>query len=247
MKNVVFCLICLLSISSLNAQEVKFGAKAGLNLSTISFKVPQVTVGGSNAAGEEQKNSFAVGFHVGGLAELLLTDKFSVQAEISYSIQGSKLKSEDVQVQDFGFVKTTTTASTKTDLQTNVLNIPILGKYYFTEKLFAVAGPQFGLLLSAKSESSGTGTTTFTFAGNTTTQTQDLSSPSQDVKKGFNTLNVSVGIGAGYFITEHIFAEARYNLGLTNVAKSETNPFTGQNLDIVSKSSLIQFSAGYRF
>lgn len=246
MKNLMFSSIALISFSFLNAQEIKFGAKAGLNLSTISVEVPQISIGGSQAAGEAQKNSFAVGFHIGGFAELLVSDKFSVQAELLYSRQGSKLESNDVQTQDFGFGKTVTTANTKTDLKTAYLNIPLLAKYYVTEKLFVVAGPQFGLLLTATSGSTGTGTTEFTFGGNTTIRTQDLNSPDTDTKSTYNSLNIAVGLGGGYFITENLFAEARYNLGLTNDGKAVSIPFLG-SIEPKIKTSAIQFSLGYRF
>ncbi len=238
--------LALLSFSLSNAQEVKFGAKAGLNLSTISIEVPQVSIFGSQAAGEEQKNSFALGFHVGGFAELLLSDKFSVQAELLYSRQGSKLESNDVQTQDFGFAKTVTTANTKTEVKTAYLNIPLLAKYYVTEKLFVAAGPQFGLLLTATSGSTGTGTTVATFGGNSTTTTKDINNPDTDTKSTFNSLNIAVGLGGGYFITENLFAEARYNLGLTNDGKSTTLPFLG-TIETKAKTSAIQVSLGFRF
>jgi opacity protein-like surface antigen len=246
MKKVMLSSIALISFSFLNAQEIKFGAKAGLNVSTISVEVPQISIGGIQAAGEAQKNSFTTGFHIGGFAELLISDKFSVQAELLYSKQGSSLESNDVETQDNTFGKLVTTSLTKTELKTAYLNIPILAKYYVTEKLFVVAGPQFGLLLSATSGSTGTGTTVFTFNGTSTTSTRDTNSPDRDTKSTFNSLNIAVGLGGGYFITENIFVEARYNLGLSNDGKSATIPFLG-TIEPVYKTSAIQVSLGYKF
>lgn len=57
-----------------NAQDVNFGAKAGLNVSTLP---PGFT---------ESRTSF----HLGAVAEIVIGDNFSLQPELLYSGQGSK-------------------------------------------------------------------------------------------------------------------------------------------------------------
>ncbi|MBN9283154.1 MULTISPECIES: porin family protein [Flavobacterium] len=76
MKKVLLSAVALMAFGfASNAQEVKFGAKAGLNLSSIT-----------NLDGGKTRTSF----HVGALAEIKVADKFAVQPEVLYSSQGAK-------------------------------------------------------------------------------------------------------------------------------------------------------------
>jgi Outer membrane protein beta-barrel domain len=56
--------------------QVKFGAKAGLNLSTWT--------------GDVENQKMKPGFYVGGLANIKVADQFSIQPELLFSAEGSK-------------------------------------------------------------------------------------------------------------------------------------------------------------
>uniref|UniRef100_UPI004049C393 porin family protein n=1 Tax=Flavobacterium sp. TaxID=239 RepID=UPI004049C393 len=75
MKKVLFAAVAVLGFTFANAQETKFGAKAGLNM--------------SNLTGDAETDA-KVGFYVGGFAEIKLTDKFAVQPEVMFSALGAK-------------------------------------------------------------------------------------------------------------------------------------------------------------
>ncbi|WP_130736698.1 porin family protein [Flavobacterium sp. J27] len=75
MKKLFFAAAAVLAFGVTNAQEVKFGAKAGLNLSTLTG---------------DDDTSMKVGFQVGGFAEIGISDKFAIQPELLYSAQGTK-------------------------------------------------------------------------------------------------------------------------------------------------------------
>ena len=62
------------------AQDVKFGVKAGANFSNVKVSTD---FGGVTPDG-------ATSFYVGGLADIGLTDKIHIQPELQYSIEGSK-------------------------------------------------------------------------------------------------------------------------------------------------------------
>ncbi|MBI1782939.1 MAG: PorT family protein [Sphingobacteriales bacterium] len=126
MKKIILSLAVLAFFSATKAQDVKFGLKGGLNISTIS---------GSDASGAKS----IVGFHAGGLVNIPVSGGFSVQPELVYSGQGAK---ED---QD----------GTTSTLHLNYLNIPVMAKYTFTGGFYAETGPQLGFLLSAKAKASG--------------------------------------------------------------------------------------------
>ncbi len=84
MKNLF--LITLLSICTFHAskaQNLRFGAKAGLNLSTFT---------GDALTGLDTRE----GFHIGALVEIPLSEKFSVQPELLYSQKGSEFFSREL-------------------------------------------------------------------------------------------------------------------------------------------------------
>lgn len=116
----------MFGIALVNAQ-VAFGAKAGVNFSDITG---------------ERVDSFdgRTSFHIGVVAEIEISEKFSLQPELIYSSQGSNY-TEDFDGEDFdGLVKV------------DYLNIPLMAKYYVIKGLSLEAGPQIGFLLSAKDE-----------------------------------------------------------------------------------------------
>ncbi|TDX09484.1 porin family protein [Flavobacterium sp. S87F.05.LMB.W.Kidney.N] len=124
MKKVILAAIAVMAFGFANAQDVKFGLKGGINLSSFS--------------GDIEDASSKVGFQVGGFAEFKLTDKFSIQPELLYSTQGAKFEESEV---NYFY---------KEKINTNYLNVPVMAKYYVASKFSVEAGPQIGFLLSAK-------------------------------------------------------------------------------------------------
>lgn len=98
---------------------MRFGVKAGVNFATL--------------AGDVANTSSLTGFHVGGLAEFKLSEQFSVQPEVLFSMQGTKYEF----------------AGEESETKLSYVNIPIMAKYYIIEGLSIEAGPQVGFLLSA--------------------------------------------------------------------------------------------------
>ena len=104
------------------AQKPVFGLKAGLNVADV--KVQNVD------------NAFdtKLGFHVGGLAHLHISDKIAFQPEVQFSTQGAELNNND-------------------DLQLNYINVPLMFQYMFNNGFRIEAGPQLGFLVNAEQES----------------------------------------------------------------------------------------------
>ena len=75
---------------------------------------------------------------------------------------------------------------------------------------------------------------TYTFGGSTFEYTGKL-----------NRLDFSLNLGASYDITEKIFIQGRYNLGLSTVDKNSTNGTSTNSWNM--KNGVFQLSAGYRF
>lgn len=129
MKKVFFTALALVAFNFSNAQDISFGAKAGLNL--------------SNVTGDVEGTSMKTGFQIGGFAEIAISDEFSIQPELVYSTQGAKEEEEFFGVTYEG------------SLNLSYINVPVMAKYYITEGLSLEAGPQIGFLVSAEYEAEG--------------------------------------------------------------------------------------------
>ncbi|UWY28447.1 PorT family protein [Flavobacterium sp. TR2] len=140
MKKKFLVAIAVMVFSFTNAQNVKFGVKGGINLSTFTGDIENV--------------SSKVGFQAGGFAELKLSDKFSIQPEVLYSAQGAKIKENGE------------TYTYKENINTSYLNVPVLAKYYIVNKFSVEAGPQIGFLLGAKSKWEETSSEGEKYSGN---------------------------------------------------------------------------------
>lgn len=114
--------ICAFSFS--NAQgNINFGAKAGLNL--------------VNLVGDLEGAESKAGFHFGGMAEISINDKFSVQPELLFSTQGADA--------EFG----------EDEINLSYISLPIMAKYHVTEALSLEVGPQIGFLVNAEQKVEG--------------------------------------------------------------------------------------------
>lgn len=209
MKKVVLTAVAVLGFVVSNAQEVKYGAKLGLNM--------------SNFAGDAENTDAKLGFQVGGFAEIKITDKFAVQPELMFSAQGAK---SEESYSSGGY-----TSLSEDTQKFNYINIPVMAKYYATEKLYIEAGPQIGFLMSAKSEYKET----VTFGGET-----EVTSGSDDVKEFVNSTDFGLGLGLGFNFTENIGAGLRYTSGLSNLAKDAPAGYKVTN-------SNIALSVSYKF
>jgi len=120
-KQSIFTILFCFIIATTSAQDFSFGVKGGINVASI---------GGGTYTGFSGLGS-KISFHVGGVAEVPISEKFAVQPELLFSGQGSKI-----------------TFVSGTNINLNYINLPILGKYYIIEGLSAEAGPLVGFLLS---------------------------------------------------------------------------------------------------
>jgi len=129
-KLFIITTVVLFGYTNLNAQDINFGAKAGVNFATIT---------GDNVDSFDSRTAF----HVGFVAEIVISETFSFQPELLYSAQGADW-SED-------FDGDTYEGTTKIDY----LNVPLMAKFYVGEGFSLEAGPQVGFLLSAKDVEDG--------------------------------------------------------------------------------------------
>ncbi len=196
MKRVFLAIALTIGLGVSNAQDIKFGAKAGLNIANIS-----------NAEIEGVKLDSRIAYHLGAMAEIKWTDEFAVQPELLYSAQGASKEKEGV------------TATVKVDY----INIPVMAKYFVMDGLSLEAGPQLGILTTAKLTIEGEGI-----------------DESEDAKDKISSIDFGLDFGASYTLDFGLNLGIRYNLGLTDLAKER------ERGDAI-KNGVLQFSVGYFF
>jgi hypothetical protein len=186
--------ICLLLIGVVmaKAQSIGFGARAGLNFANEKI---------SSSFGSVSPSTRTI-IMLGGYAKIMFTEKMGIQPELFYSGMGAK--------------DSNPSSGTET-YKTNYLSLPVFFRYNVTSQVHFLAGPQFGILLSAK----------YTDASGTT-----------DIKSNFNSSDFAAVIGAGVDFGP-LNAGLRYNFGLSNIAKNTTGGETVKN-------TLFQIVAGFK-
>lgn len=193
MKKIILAAAAVMVFGFANAQKTRFGVKGGLNISTV-------------VGGDVEDTKSLVGFHVGGFAEIHVVQRFFIQPELLYSAQGTKL--------DGG-------PFSDVNIKLNYLNIPVLAKYYIVDNKFSVeAGPQLGVLLSAKAESN-------------------------DIKDLTRSTDIGFNLGAGYNFTDNLSVGLRYTIGLSPLSDKDIDN-TDDYYDS-AKNSNLQLSLAYKF
>ena len=124
MKKIILSAMAVFAFGFTNAQEAKFGLKAGLNISNQKYEAEGISVNANSI----------VGVQVGGFAEIKVADKFAIQPEVLFSTEGSKIKAEGEEIL----------------FNLSYINVPVMAKFYPAPKFSIQAGPQLGFLVSAK-------------------------------------------------------------------------------------------------
>lgn len=123
-KLILVIAIAFFGVSTLSAQEyVVFGAKGGLNFTNMT------------SDGFEENNSMT-GFHLGVLAEIPVSDMFSLQPEVLYSTQGTDASSS--------FNGNNINGEYRLDY----IQVPIIAKFYLLGGLAVEVGPSFNFLVN---------------------------------------------------------------------------------------------------
>lgn len=199
MKKNILSVVAVFAFGLTNAQEVKLGAKVGGNISSLR-------VGGGEVGDVGVLRFKSIeGIQAGFFAEIKVINKLAIQPEVLFSTEGS----------EFGFEET------DAKINLSYINVPVMAKYYASEKISLQVGPQLGFLVAAKGKSG---------------------SSSEDIKDSFKSVNFGLNFGLGYDINEKVLIDFRYNLGLANIVEEE---FMGS--DSKMKSSAFSLALGYKF
>lgn len=131
MRKIIFMAMALFAYGFANAQDMRFGVKAGLMVSSYDQFAVDNDYGNYNyyniynsyyyGNGSNKSN---VGIYVGGLIDFELVDKWRLQPELTLSVIPG----------DHGYV---------------AIGVPVLAKYSFFDKFYAMAGPGLNYAVNA--------------------------------------------------------------------------------------------------
>ena len=120
-KLIVIALLLTAGLASAQSDFLRFGIKGGANFSNVRGNVDQI--------GFNTKTSY----HIGALVEISLLGNLSIQPELLYSVQGSKVEHGTLGKEDF---------------ESKYVNLPIMAKFYLiSDRLSVELGPQFGFMI----------------------------------------------------------------------------------------------------
>ena len=209
-------------VSSAQAQDVRFGLRAGANYSNLAGDV-------KNEAAYNNKAGFLGGVMVN---IPVLDDNFlSVQPEILYSQKGFENKPTEFT----GLLGTK--QKREGNVNYNYLDVPVLLKINACG-FIAEAGPQYSYLLSANDE---TRTTTTPALGGSPSTTDSQSK--RDVS-GLNRNELGYVAGIGYQADNGVSLNLRYTGAFGDLVKSENSTYFNGDLKN-ARHSAFQLSLGY--
>jgi hypothetical protein len=168
MKKTIVIGLLILGFNLHSNAQVKLSLQGGLNFSSLK------------ASGDDMSLSLdtRTSVNFGLNADFEGSDKFNLRSGLLYNGFGAKGNGEV--------------------LKMDYLTLPVLGRFKIANGFYGFAGPQFGLLLSAKS----------TYDGD-----------SEDLKADYKSSNISALFGAEYKFLDKYSLGASYNAGLTNIPK----------------------------
>lgn len=117
MKKIIFTAAAVFAMTFANAQDKKGGS------SDIKFGVKAGYVNANYGADADEGDARS-GFYLGGLVDFKISEKFHVQPELLYTMEGN---GED-------------------EFDLNFVRIPVMAKFYVADAFSIQAGPQFGFL-----------------------------------------------------------------------------------------------------
>jgi hypothetical protein len=151
--------------------QTTIGIKGGVNIASMSVK-------------DVDDNGYKprVSFHAGVYANRMLSKYFAIQPEVLFSSEGQRY----------------TYNSVEHTWILNYIQIPLMLQVYPIKELYIEAGPQVGLLVSARDKITG----------------QDHK---PDIKANFATAQFSIATGIGFRIVDRATIYGRYSFGLTDI------------------------------
>lgn len=115
--------------STMSSSPVRFGVKAGMNVSSLS----------NDGTLDDQGSK--IGFNAGVFANIPVAESFSIQPEVLYSQYGDKYDDTNINGNRISYAR-----------HFDYVAVPVMFQYNFIPNLYVEAGPEFGFLVNAKNK-----------------------------------------------------------------------------------------------
>ena len=181
-KTFVLMTALAMSCATLKAQQVSFGVKAGVQQNTFSMK--------SKYGGEwSRMAALGTGFHAGGIADISLSKKFSVQPQLLFNSKSTLYNSE-------------------TKINLYAIDVPV-NFLYKTGGFFLGLGPNlsYGLSANVKEEDN-----------KSNWYKKENNGEGGEEKSMLKRFEVGANVTLGYQFANNLLISANYNQGLSNLS-----------------------------
>ncbi len=218
-----FAVLLLAVIYSQAQVRVKYGIRAGTNVSSWQGETVQSLSSLLDATNGSVSTQSRFGFHAGGYASFRFGDRFAIEPGLQYSLKGVELNGRlagNSAMLDF------LNANTTFRVQSHYIEMPVLAKVYLTEGLHLFAGPQVAYLVDNKLNARAS---VLGFSALNRTL---------NIRNRFQKWDFSGVAGVGYTFTNGVNVMAAYDYGFQRIdANSNFNTY----------NRAFKFSLGYEF
>ena len=225
MKKILFSILitAILFLPKLQAQDIKYGFRAGLNVSDWA---------GDAAATIEDIVSLTdvfdvrsnVGFHVGSYLEIPVGNNWVIEPALLYSQKGISVKGR--LPENLPWILEILNIDATVTNRAHYIDMPVIARYYVGEGLNIFGGPQISYLASNKLNIEA-GALGFNVLNETL-----------DINEGFRRVDVGLTAGLGYKLASGLNISASYDFGLASLDDQN-------NFDVYNR--VARLSVGYTF
>ncbi len=228
------------------AQELRFGPKAGLTVSDIT----NVITPGSPF---QTPTNPVFGFHGGVVVDIAINDHLSIAPEVLFSTAGAKQSTDETtKYSQLGYDYTLSLTGTDY-INLNYLQLPIMLKHKSDKGIYMSFGPTLGYLLSAKYTDASILKTTTVF-NNVTTSGSVATDTAYRIDTAFKKLDIGIAFGCGYQFEFGLGFGIRYVIGISDIFKGGvtypdvSSPYYRTiTQGSYGKNEIFQFSISYLF
>lgn len=189
MKKIVLMLACGFGIAASTNAQVMFAPAAGFSLNNGFLKV---------ASEDKEDTKIKMGFRVGGLVALPLTDNLYLMPGIFYSMKGFKENYDVAGV------------NVEAETSLNYLEVPVNVAYMTgvegDGRFMVNLGPYIGYAFSGKTKTEGGGMN----------ESEDVEIGNDKAKDFLKPIEIGANVGVGYMLPMGLFGRLDYHHGLTN-------------------------------
>ncbi len=225
-KSLCLVLFLALGLTTSYAQDVFVGGLGGLNIATLTnLGSASASTGFSSAS---TKNKPRLLPHLGGYAEIKISEIFSVQPELLFSMKGFAT--------EYTSSGGGTTVEQDSKLTLSYIDIPVQARFNLGGGFYLMGGPYVGIMLSAKSKYKSV-----TDDGSNVVTVESESSDTD----GLNTIDVGMYLGAGYQMESGLLFGARWCRAFNDLYDDDPVATWFGNIDITNSNSVFEFYVGY--